>query len=321
MNTSILRSVLAVSAALTLSFGACAKPVSSDTPRPGDRPAVTKRSVDDRDSYVIKFDRPLSVGLRYKVAAQGRVDSSTVINGQPVAAQAVQMTYAYEAVITVKGLHASGKPTKLEAKIVKLQWTKLGATTDLLPKDTLVLAETAGTKERFSVNGKPVSKDAAKVLGYVISLYDGDTSTTDDVFAPDGPKKPGDTWKPNAAKLLAGFRHKFKKGGLMPKPSEITGEVTFVGVKKVNGMDVLEMKVQVKIPNIAPPLGPVKLTAGSMEIGMSGWLPKDPNVVAHDLHGMSIKMHIEGEIVKGSSVIQVVVDYDQSEKKTTSPVH
>jgi len=324
MNTRIMRGVIAGAAVLCLSFGvylgACAKPTSSVTPRPADPTGDTTRPAGGGARYVIKFDRPRTAGLRYKATSTGRVDSSTTLNGQPLAAQAVEMTYAYEAEVTVKAVHSGGKPTRLEAKIIKLQSTQRGAARELLPRGTLVLAETAGTKEKFTVNGKLVSKDAAKVLGFVISLYGGDSTNTDDVFGPGGPRNPGDSWKPNAAKLLASLKSKFKNAAIWPQPSDVTGKVTFVAARKVNGMDVLEITAQTKINNIAPAMGSVRATAGSIEIGMSGWLPRDPQVNTSDSHTMTLKMHVEGEITKGPKTFVIVVDYDQSEKKSIAPI-
>jgi len=353
MNSRTVRGVIVAMAVLALTIGACKKKPKDDKAQEGDKtmdvmkaasmdavkPAVkpeamkaamkaeamepgmdAARPVAQGDGFIVKFDRPLTVGLKYKRAANGTVDTKTTVNGKPIAKQTMKMTYAYEAVITVKAVHASGKATSEEIQIVKLQATKDGATKDLLPKDTVVLAESEGNKEKFSVKGKPVAAPVAKVLGYVVSLYSGDPTTTDEVFGPGGPKKPGDSWKINAEKMLAGLKLKFEKAALWPKPADVTGKVTFVAAKQVNGMDVFEITAKAKINNIAPAMGPVKATAGTIEIGMSGWLPKDPKVVAHDSHGMTMKMHVEGEMKKGANTFKIVVDYNQSEQKLTSPV-
>ena len=279
-----------------------------------------KRPVAKGDGFILKFDRPLTAGLKYKMAAVGTVNTRTTLDGKELAKQTVKMTYDYVGLVTVKAVHTSGKATKLELKIVKLKVTKGGDAKELLPKDTIVIAVAEGDKEKFSVNGKPVEKAVGKVLGYVVDLFDGDTTTTDDVFGPGGPKKPGDSWKPNAVKMLAGLKLKFKKAALWPKPADVTGKVTFVAAKKVNGMDVFELTATAKIKNIAPHMGPVKATAGTIEIGMAGWLPKDTKIANHDFHGMTMKMHVEGEIKKGDKTIKIVLDYTQSDKKTTTPI-
>jgi hypothetical protein len=294
--------------------------MQADAMKPGMQADAMKPAVAQGDGFIIKFDRPLKAGLKYKVVATGSVDSVTTLDGKPIAAQTVKMTYAYEAVVTVKAVHACGKVTQEEVKIVKLQVTKGGATKDLLPADTVVFAKAEGDEEKFTVKGKPVAKDVAEVLGYVILLYDGDATTTDDMFGPGGPKKPGDSWKPNVPKLLASLKTKFKKVALWPKPADVTGKVTFVAAKKVNGMDVFEIKVHARLNNIAPKMGPVKAKAGYLEMDISGWLPKDPKIIIGEDKTVTMKMHVEGEMVKGGKTHKIVVDHVQSQKGSKTPV-
>jgi len=359
MNTRTMRGLLIATAVLALTVGACKKKPKEDKSKADDTMDVmkaasmdvmkaasmdvmkadamkadamkadamkadamdAKRPVATGDGFILKFDRPLKEGQKYKVVSTGSVKGKTTVDGKPIPKQSTNMTYAFEAVVTVKAVHAaSGKATKLEVKIIKLQSTVGGATKELLPADTLVLAESAGDKEKFSVDGKPVAKPLGKVLGYVIDLFDGDATTTDEVFGPGGPKKPGDSWKPNAAKMLASLKTKFKDAAMVPKPSDVTGKVTFVAAKKVDGMDVLQIVAKVKVNNIAPKMGPVKATAGFLEIGMAGWLPKDPKVVNNDYHAMFVKMHVEGDINKGPKTFKLVLDFVQAGKKRVTPI-
>ncbi len=330
MNTRTMCGARAVTAglalivALGLGLGACTKPAGTDTPRRATQTDSTgpdaRGAAAPGGAYIIKFDRPEKVGQKSRVVSTGRVDSDTAMNGRPVAAQSVRMTYAYEGIVTVKSVHACGKATRVEVKIIQLRMAQRGVTRDLLPAGTVVVAETVGDKEKFTVNGKPVAKDADKVLGFAVSLFDGDKTTTDDVFGPDGPKKPGDSWKVNTAKMLASFKGKFKKASLWPKPTDVIGKATLVAVRKRSGMDVLDLKVQTRIDNIAPHMGTIKVTEGYFEIGMSGWVPRDPKVLNHGYHVMTMKMHVEGEMAQGANVIKIVVDHDQSSKTTTTPV-
>jgi pentapeptide MXKDX repeat protein len=360
MNTRTMRGLLVATAVLTLSIGACKKKPKDDKAKADGTMDVMKAAsmdvmtpamkadamkadamkadamkadamkADAMDAkgpvakgggFLIKFDRPLKVGHKFKVVTTGTAKGKTTVDGKPIPKQSTNMTYAYEAVVTVKAVHAtSGKATGLEVKIIKLQATEGGATKDLLPADTLVLAEAVGEEEKFSVKGKPVAKPVAKVLGYVIDLFDGDATTTDEVFGPGGPKKPGDFWKPNAVKMIASLKSKFKNAAMVPKPSDVTGKVSFVAAKKVDGMDVFQIVANVKINNIAPKMGPVKATAGTLEIGMAGWLPKDPKVVNNDYHAMFVKMHVEGDIKKGPKTFKLVVDFAQTGKKRVTPI-
>jgi len=328
MNTRTMCGARAVTAVVALivalGLGACAKPAGTDTPRRASQTDSTgpdaRGAAAPGGAYIIKIDRPKTVGSKFRVVSTGRVDRDTAMNGRPVAAQSVRMTYAYEGIVTVKSVHACGNATRVEVKIIRLQMAQGGVTRDLLPAGTVVVAETVGDKEKFTVNGKPVAKDADKVLSYAVSLFDGDTTTTNDVFGPDGPQKPGDSWKINTAKMLKSLKGKFKKPSLWPKLTDVTGKATLMAVRKRGGMDVLDLKVQTRIDNIAPHMGSIKVTEGYFEIGMSGWVPRDPKVLNLSYHVMTMKMHFEGEMAQGANVIKIVVDYDQSSKTTTTPV-
>jgi pentapeptide MXKDX repeat protein len=360
MNTRTMRGLLIATAMLALTVGACKKKPKEDKSKADDTMDVMKADAMDvmkadamkadamkadamkadamkadamkagmdakqpvakGDGFILKFDRPLTVGLKYKVVASGKVVSKSTVNGKILAAQSLNTSYAFTGVVTVKGVHAaSGKATNLEIKISKFSGTNLGVTKALLPADTLVLGESSGTEETFSVKGKPVEKHVKKVLGYVISLYTGEVATSDEIFGPGGPKKPGDSWKPNAAKMLAGLKRKFKNPALWPKLSDVLGKVTFVAAKKVDGLDVLEIAAKFKLNNLAPKMGPVKVTAGYLELAISGWMPKDPKIVGNDDRSRSMKMHFEGEVKKGTQNIKIVVDFSQSGKRRTTPV-
>ncbi len=354
MNTRTMRGMIVATAVLALTIGACKKkpkedkakktdmaadvmkPASMDAMKPATdamKPAgmdAMKPATDAMkpagmdaarpvakagDGFVIKFDRPLKVGQKYAVSIRGQSDTKTTLNGKALPQQTVKATYIYGAIHTVKAVDKKGDPTKEEIKIIKLTMTKGGATKDVLAKNTIVLAEAEGNKEKFSVGGKPVDPQAAKLLKEMVDLADDDPST-DDVFGPGGPKKPGDSWNVNMAKLLEGLKNKFKKPGLWPKAGDANGKVTFVGVKKLMGVAALEIKIQTKIKNIAPGMGPVKATAGSMEITMSGLMPKDPKITATGMRKMTMKMHVEGEMKKGAKTFKLVVDVVQSQVRS-----
>jgi hypothetical protein len=155
-----------------------------------------------------------------------------------------------------------------------------------------------------------------------VSLYKGDTTTTDEMFGPGGPKKPGDTWKPNFAKMLDSLKSKgsFEGAALWPKPADSTGDVTFVAAKKVRGMDVFEIKAHVKFNNIAPKMGLVAAKAGTLEMHVSGWVPKDPKEPIAGVMTMAMKMHVEGEMSKGGKTFKIVVDYQQSQRASKTAI-
>jgi hypothetical protein len=324
MTTSRTHGAVAVSVVLTLIsgtyLGACVKTNAIDTPRAAAVSGATKRPPNRGTKYLIKFHRPRTVGLRFRVISSGRIDSSSAVDGRLDASRSIEMTYTYEAVITVKAVHACGIATRVEARIGKLQVTRHGTTKNLLPKNAVVIGQTAGTDEIFTVNGKRVAKPAAEVLGFVTSLFRGSTTTSDDIFSPGGPKKPGDSWKPDPEKMLVNIMHKMKKPALTPAPSDVTGKVTLVAAKKVNGIEVVEIEANIRVDHVAPDFGQVKITAGNIEFAVSGWVPQDPKDLLNDFYSVTQKLHFEGDVARGGTTSKFVFDYDHSVKKRTIPI-
>ncbi len=280
---------------------------------------VAKRAATSGQGLTIKFDRPMTVGLKFKLSATGGSENKMTLNGKPMSKESEKSNWLAEAEVTVKAIHTSGKATKAELKIVKFQQTnKAGAAKELLPAGTLVLAEVEAGKEKFTVKGKAVSKAAAGVLKDLVNLYDGDPTTTDDLFGPGGPKKPGDTWKPNTAKLLDSLKKELKGATLWPKPGDATGKVTFVAAKKVNGVDALVLDIQVNLKNIAPAMGPVKATAGTMTIKFSGWMPADPKTPVGGSLKRSMDMHVEAGFKKGGKDHKMVINAKHFMQSTTT---
>ncbi len=314
MTCSFSRGLVAAAALLFLSIASCPKPASTQqggqgtqTDNGGSEPAAK--------GYVVRFERPIKVGQKYSVTINGESDNETLLNGKALPGQSGKLTYSYQGVHTVKAVDPKGKSTKEELKILKLQVTKGGATKDVLAADTLVLAYAVGSKEKFSIQGKPVAPKVAKLLEEMVDLADDDPST-DEVFGAQGPKKPGDSWSVNKAKLLAGLKDKLGQPALWPKAGDTTGTVTLVAAKKVKGMDALEIQIETKINNIAPAMGPVKATAGTMEITMSGLIPQDSKLAATGMRTMSMTMRVEGEMQKGGQIFKLVVNVRQRQTRT-----
>jgi hypothetical protein len=63
---------------------------------------------------------------------------------------------------------------------------------------------------------------------------------------------------------------------------------------------------------MAPKMGPVKATVGTLELKILGLMPGDPKVPVGGLMQMTMKIHIEGEFNKGGKDYKMVVDVRKS---------
>lgn len=132
MTHSLLRGALTAISLLALSLPSCTRPVPSDQ-----RPTATPRGrggvQPDAKRYPVRFGRPLKVGERYRIELHGNVDNETTMDGQPAAARTDRWSYYLLSEATVKAIHACGKATREEHRVLKLQLTRSGTTVDLLP--------------------------------------------------------------------------------------------------------------------------------------------------------------------------------------------
>ncbi len=303
-----------LAALFALCVSGCPKPASPDRRGASSRPnrAAAKPPA---KSYTVRFGRPVKVGMRYKIVATTNMDTDAALNGKPYVSRVNRSTVTFAAVVTVKAVHASGQPTREELKILKLQRSRGGKTTDLLPAGSVVLAFAVGKKEHFSVLGKPVGTDAAKALEAVMDLYTGDLYTSNDFFGPQGEKRPGDTWKIDSAKMLSSLRRSFKAPSMWPKPENVGGQVTFTAVKRVKGAEYLELKAKSRIRNIAPGMGQWKVTGGTVDLVITSRVPADPKrPLSYRLH-TSMTMHLECEHGQGGKVQELVMDIVQVQTK------
>jgi hypothetical protein len=290
-------------------------PTADSMARPGGMAGAEPASAAGAKAYVIKFDRTLQPGMRLKVSVRGGRTVETRIDGKRQPTQSHQYTFAYQGVATVKAVGSRGQATWVEHKVTSLSVTREGRTQALLKPGAVFSARAKGNDAFFEVGGKPASRLLTAVLQEVVDIRNEGRVSTDDWLAPSGPRRTGDQWKPNATMLLADIKQAVPGAALWPKPTDVTGRASLLGPWRVHGMDALRLKVVVHVKNIAPKIGTMKITAGSMKLEVSGWLPQDVKAVGSGLK-MRMTMLVEGQTGVDGKLQKVVTEIQQYRKVT-----
>jgi len=267
------------------------------------------------DGYAIKFSREMKVGFRYKLVSNGKREQKVQANGKPAPGSG-GLSWAYEAEVTVKGVDAKGRVNAEDHKIVKFEVTAGGAKKSPIEKDKVVVATVKDGKEVFMIDGKEASKEAADLMGEVADLQTDDGANEDELFGTKDKKKVGDSWDVNAALLVKDFGSKLKDASLPLKVENTSGKVTLVSASEMGGEKGLNFKVEMKMKNVAPKMGPIKATKGNIDVSMEGWLSVDPTSMKTMKLTRKMVMHVEGS----AGPAQVVVDVTQSATETKTAI-
>lgn len=303
-------------AALLLVAASCGQPATQARQRTaaresGQRTGARRHPVDRRPTYAISFDRPMSVGFRYRDVTTGSMETKLIIGGKLHRGRSNKVTYVYEALVTIKAIRPGGGVTRKELSIIRLKADRGSGVQTLLPRATVVLARVVGGKKRFTVAGKPVSAQAHKILDNVVSLFRHTGGSNQDLIGTHRRHRVGESWSPNKGKWIAFLKRTIKSRSATPGPEDISGKITLVGVRKVNGVEGLDFRAQIRVDNLAPKLrfgGAGGHTAGHMEMRITGWIPRDPNVAARESVDASYRFYVLHEMVTGGRATTMVVD-------------
>ncbi len=276
-----------------------AEPPATSKPTP-----VAKVKPTEAPSYAIKIERAMPVGFRYRFTSTGSRQLTILANGKPSPAPG-NMTWSYEAEVTVTAVSARGRAIAESHKIVKLSVTAKGKTRDLLSAGQVVKATVSGTKESFAVAGKPVAKDVAESLRDIVSLDTGKVSD-DDVFGSKTKRKLGESWEVDRAALVKSFMRDMKGAPMPLKAENVAGKITLVRAETISGIPALSFKVEIRMSDVAPKMGPVKPTSGSIDLDMDAWLPTDTSSLAGRGDTKKMTMHVEGSAGPSKLVIDMV---------------
>jgi hypothetical protein len=325
---------LAVVVGVALVFGGCSKKKedkgepkkAKDAPAAGLKkkvaappatPPPARMAAPAAKAYEVVLNRPIKVGQKFHWKSAGTVDSRLTAGGQVVPSQTMRMTFVFESEIEVLKVNKVGIPQKLTAKVISLKVTEQGKTTSPVAAGTVITAENPNDgKSTFLVKGEPAKGKLQEVLSTAIMVDDDKELDVGAVFGPKGPKKVGDTWKANVAALLTNLKPVLKDPQMWPKPEDVNSSVKLEGLYKVAGVPCMKVIIKATLNKIAPKMGPVKATAGTLVFQVVSMLPLDkklPGVAAVQ----KMFFHIEGEVTKEGQTTKIVMDTTRHVKIAT----
>ncbi len=220
-----------------------------------------------------------------RVTASGRVLATTSI-GDDANQEPYEFVFDIEAIREVLEVGKNGRATKIALTVRKSsrEWSMSGGKAELAPRGSVVIVSSATGKVDIQTEdpNAPISrvdkllfKFAADLMGMDATLGIGDAA-----YGTDKPRRVGESWPVNGeaiAKCLTeavGQKAPFSKEG-------ITGRVTLAGVKKVHGIECLELRAEVSAKTVAPvAIESVVASAvgGEAKSSMTVYLPLDPSI-------------------------------------------
>jgi hypothetical protein len=244
-----------------------------------DQPRVAPGLVEE--GHEVRLDRPFEVGARHRVQVSARVERSydvglALVPGQPGANFEIDRVFSVdlEAVREVVAVDTLGRPTEELYTLARCTRAgKNGSPKVLLPPGSVLTASLAldGTT-RLELRGARLPRKARKALEAVIELAGG--ASRDALFATTVPHRLGESWSVQPD-ILA---EELERQGATVSPSDIAGRATLVALRRVDGIEVLEVRGQVEGRNITVPgQTPGQSPPATVRMSFSGLYPTDPN--------------------------------------------
>jgi hypothetical protein len=248
--------------------------------------AVAADDAPKDQAYQIKLARPLKVGMKYSLTADGalvrnvKVTRGGETHDEPEDGYGVRL----EGTVEVLAIDDTGDEAKISCTVDKCARLTSQGETELVPKGKVFIAEGKGKDTTFSLQeGGELPKDAAEALELVISLDTNDKLNDDDLLGTKEKKTVGQSW-PVTPEAIA---KDSERVGVIVKPEDVEGSFRLDGVEKVGEVECLKMSGNLRVKKLLAkadateddglPEGFV-VDNGSMEAKYTGLFPVDAAV-------------------------------------------
>jgi hypothetical protein len=226
--------------------------------------------------YEIELSRPVEVGGRYRVWAEGMRSTSSEMTrgGEVLRREETTLRVELQALVEVLQVDRSGRPLKQALGLDYLVWGTGGELDQALPTGRVVIAETVCGATEFRLEQGRLPPLAAEALGLVVSTYRGDVPDEDLVFGTRLPRAVGESWPFHRE----AFADAMRTTGAIVDAARLQGQVRLERLERVAGVDCLRITAQVEVPAFSMPDLPegVELERGRAEVSVSGLFPIDP---------------------------------------------
>lgn len=222
--------------------------------------------------YTIKLDRPDKVGETYTISATGKATQGVVfdIPGKPPQKQENSFTIQLQGTIKVSTVdEQSGESSRIDCIVSKC----LKDGQPLVEPGTVLTAENKTGKTEYSANGAPVAPTTAQALELVLYAHQpGRPPTNDSVFGNHEPQKLGAVWPINREAAA----REASQSGLPVAKESISGEAKLVAMKKVDGVQALQVEATMNVKRISGTMPDgSEIESGTITAHYGGFFPID----------------------------------------------
>lgn len=269
-----------------------------------------------QETYDIKLQRPGTVGSKWTVAGSASRAQTTKMT--PAGGQAqTQENYAsiiFEGELEILEIDKEGRVTKASCVVAKcVVGDKKGEDgKEAFPKGTKLMQSMTDKGPGVATDAGPVADELADLLGEFLPVEKNDSKEADDMFDATG-KKVGDSWPADSAKIAASLG---KSMGAPLDPKAVQGKVTLSGKGTSDGIDCLDVAIELAVSPCTPALNPdATVEKAEMSLTMRGGLPVDPKlpVIAKE---QSMHFVLQVKNVKDPNI--GTFDLDQTTENTSS---
>ena len=255
--------------------------------------------------YAIKLTRLTKAGAKYRLDARGSLrEQQTIVSGGKTNQAVRANSIMFSGLARVLETDAGGHEIKSAITIEKCVKTTGQSELDLLPAGKTLIATSTNGQTAFALaDGSTLLPRDADLLRLVIPIYNGGTDE-DSLFGSVEQRRPGSLWPINAAAVARDMQQ--RKMAL--KQEDVHGATKFVGVTNAAGREYLELRTEMQIINVAPPLPPAtRMIRSEVSASFGGLFPVDPTRGRlSDSARWTIRLAFEGPV--GPKKLETAVD-------------
>jgi len=204
------------------------------------------------DEYAIHLKRPMHVGLRFREITTAKYEQLQEVRQPDGRIERASESWQIDLECDQDVLETTpkGSPKKYRLEFNGLTRTRDGRKETLLKKGTVVVADKPGEDSIFKLEstGQELGEELSAILDDLFGLSNNDdTTTSEDVFGSDKPRKVGERWSANLDKARAWFGPEREM-----RISTLSGESTFIRLVKVGDEPCMEIGHTLSVRSSSP---------------------------------------------------------------------
>lgn len=239
------------------------------------------------DKYPILLRREQPAGKAVRIRIKDESKERTVMRVQGNVVSDATSSTLLSFVGTLRNL-SPGHDQPAEYVVEELTRISDGKTAALLPAGSKIAANPVNEKWQYAIEGQTISEELGEALH---TLFGDDVGgpTDDDLFGSKVPRAIGESWNLDIAN--------FKDENVALNPEGASGATRLVSLRKVDGLDCLEVQADLSVPSVT--LKGLPAEAKLLEAALSGHFlglyPTDTKLPALS-QGMSMDIRMKMEV-------------------------